>query len=100
MWTNLAWATGLKITAAKSVTSMRMVSTLKRAPTGFCIQALAIRIHSAERLVANASRLVTIRCPSLDSRFQPKKNRPTKVASRKKAISPSIANGAPKMSPT
>ena len=79
---------------------MRMVSELKRAPTGFCIQPLAIRIHSADRLVPSATSQVTTRWPHFDSRSQPKKNRPTKVASRKKAISPSIASGAPKMSPT
>ncbi|MCY1514512.1 hypothetical protein D9M68_490570 [compost metagenome] len=98
--TNLAWATGLKITAAKSVISMRMVSGLKIDPTGFCIQPLAIRIHSAEKLVPKATSQVTARWLTLDIRFQPKKNRPTKVASRKKAISPSSASGAPKMSPT
>jgi cell fate regulator YaaT (PSP1 superfamily) len=31
---------------------------------------------------------------------QPKKNSPTKVDSKKKAIMPSIAKGAPKISPT
>jgi len=43
---------------------------------------------------------VANRCPSLDNRFQPKNISPTKVASRKKAISSSMASGAPKMSPT
>ncbi len=58
---------------------MRMVCGLKRAPTGFCIQALAIRIHSADRLEPSATSQVTTRWPILDSRSQPKKNRPTKV---------------------
>jgi hypothetical protein len=36
----------------------------------------------------------------LNRRSQPKKNRPTKVDSRKKAIRPSMASGAPKISPS
>ena len=79
---------------------MRMVSGLNCAPTGFCIQPLAIRIHSADRLEPIATSQVTARWPSLLMRSQPKKNRPTKVDSRKNAIRPSIASGAPKMSPT
>ena len=47
-----------------------------------------------------ASAQVTIRCATLLILFQPKKKRPTKVASRKKAISPSMASGAPNTSPT
>ena len=88
------------MTAVKSVTSMRMVSGLKRAPTGCCIQPLAIRIHSADRLEPSATSQVTARWDTLDSLSQPKKKRPMKVASRKKAISPSMASGAPKTSPT
>ncbi len=84
----------------KSVISMRMVSGLNTAPTGFCIQPLAIRIHSAEKLVPSAISQVMVRCCTFDSRLQPKKNRPMKVASRKNAISPSIASGAPNTSPT
>ncbi|MNJ80458.1 hypothetical protein D3C77_788460 [compost metagenome] len=61
---------------------------------------MAIRIHRAEKFVPNATSQVTTRWLTLDMRFQPKKNRPTKVASRKKAISPSSASGAPKISPT
>ena len=79
---------------------MRMVSTLKRAPAGNCIQPLAMSIHSAERFVAMARAQVTIKWLIFDSRFHAKKNRPTKVASRKKAISPSMASGAPNTSPT
>ena len=79
---------------------MRIVSGLNCAPTGCCIQALAMRIHSAERLEPRATRAVTARCPTRESRSQPKKNRPTNVASRKNAIRPSMASGAPKMSPT
>ena len=86
--------------AMKSVISMRMVSKLNSAPTGACIQPLAIRIHSADRLVPMAINVVTSKCCGLLRRSQPKKNRPIMVDSRKKAISPSIASGAPKMSPT
>ena len=39
-----------------------MVSGLKAAPTGFCIQPLAIRIHSADRLVPSATSHVTAAC--------------------------------------
>ena len=79
---------------------MRMVSGLNAAPTGFCIQPLATRIHSAERLEPRATMKVTSRWPRFESFSQPKNIRPMKVASRKKAIRPSIASGAPKMSPT
>ena len=84
----------------KSVTSMRIVSGLKAEPTGFCIQPLAIRIQSAEKLVPSAISQVTLICARGDSLSQPKKNSPTKVASRKKAIRPSMAKGAPNTSPT
>ena len=100
MWTNFDCATGLNSTAKKSVTSIRMVSGLNRLPTGCCIQALAIRIHSAEKFEPNATHQVTARWPGLLSRSQPKKNKPMKVASRKNAIRPSMASGAPNTSPT
>ena len=79
---------------------MRMVWGLKANPTGFCIQPLAIRIHRADRLEPSATMTVVSRCMGLDSFSQPKNMTPTKVASRKKAIRPSIASGAPKTSPT
>jgi len=79
---------------------MRMLSTLNFAPTGYCIQPLATRIHSAERLVASASSQVTTRCCSRVVRVQPMKNTPISVPSRKNAISPSIASGVPNTSPT
>ena len=53
-----------------------------------------------DRLSRQQHLLVTIKCCVLLRRSQPKKNRPMKVDSRKKAISPSMASGAPKMSPT
>ena len=40
------------------------------------------------------------RCSFFGSRSHPKIHRPRKVDSRKNANSPSIASGAPKMSPT
>ena len=51
-------------------------------------------------LDSSAINQVTVKCCTLDRRPQPKKNRPMKVASRKNAIRPSMASGAPKMSPT
>ena len=42
----------------KSETSIRIVAGLKRDPTGCCIQPLATRIHSAERLVPMAVKKV------------------------------------------
>ena len=44
---------------------MRIVWRLNCAPTGFCIQALAIRIHSADRLEPSATSAVTTRCADL-----------------------------------
>jgi hypothetical protein len=88
------------MTSANDVTSMRIVSTLNTEPTGYCIQPLAIRIHSADRLLPIATSTVTTRCLTGESRSQPKKNSPTNVDSRKNAIRPSIASGVPKMSPT
>ena len=79
---------------------MRIVSGEKMEPTGFCIQPLATRIQRADRLEPIAVRKVTARCWRLVSRSHPRKNKPMNVDSRKKAIRPSMANGAPKMSPT
>jgi hypothetical protein len=79
---------------------MRTVCGSKRAPTGLCIQPFAIRIQSAEKLAPMPTSQVTTRWPTLESRSHPKKKIPTKVASRKNAIKPSSASGAPKMSPT
>jgi hypothetical protein len=47
-----------------------------------------------------ATSQATTRCCTFDRLSPPKKSKPTKVASRKKAIIPSMARGAPKMSPT
>ena len=50
------------MTAAIESSSMRIVAGLKCAPVGFCIQAFAIRIHSADRLLPIATSQVTTRC--------------------------------------
>ena len=59
------WTTGLKNTSEKSLSSIRIVSGLKRLPTGCCIQALAMRIHKAEKLDPSATHQVTARWPSV-----------------------------------
>ena len=87
-------------TAQKFVISMRIVSKLNSAPVGYIIQPLATRIQSAERFEPRAMRTVTAMWRPRESRPQPKKKRPMNVDSRKNAIKPSIASGAPKMSPT
>ena len=79
---------------------LRIASKLNSAPTGYCIQPLAIKIHSAEKFEPMATSQVAIRCFTFDILSQPKKNNPTKVDSKKKAIRPSMASGAPKISPT
>ena len=50
--TNFACAVGLSNTATKSFTSMRMVSGLNTAPTGCCIQPLAIRVPERREIGA------------------------------------------------
>jgi len=47
-----------------------------------------------------AASQIVARCSFFGSRSQPKIHSPRKVDSRKNASSPSMANGAPKMSPT
>ena len=100
VWKNLLIATGENSTSQKEVISCRAVSGLKVVPTGYCIHALATRIHNAERLAPMAVSHVEARWKPRDTRFHPKNMTAKKVLSRKKAIIPSIANGAPKISPT
>ena len=57
-------------------------------------------MKAADSTVPSATIQIVSRCTRRDSRSQPKIHRPRKVDSRKKAIRPSIASGAPKMSPT
>ncbi len=80
--------------------SLRAVSGLKAMPTGFCIQPLATKIHKAERLAPMAVSHVAIRCVFLPTLFQPKNITAIKVDSMKNARIPSMASGAPKISPT
>ena len=100
VWTNLDCASWLNMRSPKLASSMRMVSGLNQAPWGSCMKPLATRIQTAERFEPKATRKVTVRCCALLSRSQPKTIKPTKVDSMKKAIRPSIASGAPKISPT
>ena len=54
----------------------------------------------ADSTVPNAVSQIVARCTRGDSLPQPNIHSPMKVDSRKNAASPSIASGAPKMSPT
>ncbi len=97
---NLFMAVGENSTSQNDVISFRAVAGLKAVPTGFCIHELATRIHRAERFAPIAVSHVDVRWKRLETRFQPKNITARKVASMKKAIIPSMASGAPKMSPT
>ena len=48
VWKNLSTAKGESATSMKLVISLRTVSGLNSQPTGYCIHALATRIHQAE----------------------------------------------------
>ena len=97
---NLSTATGFSTTSAKLFISFLAVSGLNTIPTGFSIQALATSIQRAERLAPMATSQVEVRWNFLLTLFQPKNITATKVDSRKKAMIPSTARGAPNMSPT
>ena len=97
---NLFTATGERATSEKELISLRTVSRLNVQPTGYCIQALATRIHQAERLAPMAVSQVAVRWNPFETFPQPKNITAMKVLSRKKAKMPSMASGAPKMSPT
>ena len=60
----------------------------------------AARMKYAEIIVPNAANQIVARCNRADSRSHPKIHSPRNVDSRKNDSNPSIANGAPKMSPT
>ncbi len=100
MWKNLLIATGESATSQNEVISLRTVSRLKSHPTGYCIHELATRIHSAERLAPMAVSHVAVRWKPRLTLRQPKNITAMKVDSRKNARMPSMASGAPKMSPT
>src|SRR5665647_2275808 len=97
---NLWTAIGENNISQKLVISIRAVSGLKTIPTGFCIQALATRIHKADKLAPMAVSQVAVRWNPLLTLFHPKNMMAIKVDSIKKARIPSIASGAPKISPT
>ena len=100
VWENLLTATGEKATSQNEVISLRTLSGLKVHPTGYCIHELATRIHHAERLAPMAVSHVAVRWNPRLTFSQPKNITAMKVLSRKKAMMPSMASGAPKMSPT
>ena len=91
---------GERATAAKSTISFLTVSGLNAIPTGYCIQALATKIHQAEIVAPSPVSQVEARWKRLLTLFQPKNITAMKVASMKNARIPSIASGAPKISPT
>ena len=100
VWVNLLIAVGEKRIAQKSSISFLAVSGLNSMPTGFCIQALATRIHKAEMFAPTNTIQVEIRWKRLLTLFQPKNMTATKVDSKKNAIIPSMASVALKISPT
>ena len=100
VWQNLPTANGEKATCMNDTISLRMVSALNSQPTGFCIHALATRIHQAEMVAPRPVSQVEARWKPFDTLFHPKYITATKVDSMKKATMPSMARGAPKMSPT
>ncbi len=61
---------------------------------------LALMMKNADMFTAIATIQMQARCTARGSRVQPKIHSPMKVDSKKKATRPSIASGAPKMSPT
>ena len=93
-------AVGERATAQKSAISLRIVSGLKTIPCGFCIQALATRIQTAEIVAPTIVSQLEARWKPRLTLPQPKNITAMKVLSMKKAKIPSIARGAPKMSPT
>ena len=100
VWQNLTTATGEKATAKKSIISLRTVSGLNCIPTGCCIQLLATSIHHAESVAPTPVSHVAARWNPRLTLFHPKYITAMNVASMKKATMPSMASGAPKMSPT
>ena len=100
VWQNFDTAKGDSATSANDTISLRMVSGLNSQPTGYCIQALATKIHQAEMVAPRPVSQVEARWNPRDTLFQPKNITATNVDSMKKATMPSTANGAPKMSPT
>ena len=99
-WMNLFTATGDRATSRKLTITLRIWSAENSMPTGYCIHELATRIHHALRLAPKAVSHVAARCWPAENFFHPKNITAKKVLSQKKAKMPSMASGAPKMSPT
>ena len=100
---NLVTATGENATSRKAPTefiSLRTVSGLNVAPTGCCIHALATSIHHADIVAPSVVSHVEARWKPRLTLSQPKYITAMNVLSIKKATMPSMASGAPKMSPT
>ena len=100
VWKNLSTAKGESATSMKLVISLRTVSGLNSQPTGYCIHELATRIHHAERVAPRPVSHVEARWNPRDTFSHPKNITATNVLSMKNATMPSMASGAPKMSPT
>ena len=100
VWQNLSTAIGDKATSTNEVISLRMVSGLNVQPTGYCIHELTTSIHQADSVAPMPVSHVAARWNPADTFFHPKNITATKVDSMKKATMPSMASGAPKMSPT
>ena len=99
-WKNFEIATGLSTRAQKSTISWRTVSGLNAMPTGCCIHELATNIHTAEIAAPMPVSHVQKRWVRRLTLSHPKNITAKNVASMKKAKMPSMASGAPKMSPT
>ena len=100
VWQNFITANGDSATSRNETISLRTVSGLNSQPTGHCIHALATRIHQAEMVAPSPVSHVEVRWKPRDTLFHPKYITATNVDSMKKATMPSMASGAPKMSPT
>ena len=92
--------TGLSATSKKFSISILAVAGLNFMPIGYCIQPFAMRIQSALKFEPIATSQVEMRWNFLLTLSQPKNITAKNVASIKNASMPSIASGAPKMSPT
>ena len=97
---NFVIAIGENKTSQKLFISFLTVSGLNVIPTGFCIHPFATSIQSAERFEPTATNQVERRWNPLLTLSHPKNITAKNVLSIKNAKIPSIAKGAPKMSPT
>ena len=95
-WTSVEFVKSCAI----EVSSARCVTGLILYPTGCCIHEFAARMKYAEAVDPIATSQIVARCTFGFRRSQPKIQSPRNVDSMKNAASPSIASGAPKMSPT